>query len=89
MFKFLLFPVELKLRQSKETETCRGNTDKQEAVPTGTELQQLNNNSNAKPNVEETVNIITNRLKERRQELGLPDSIKVDFAELFVPLTQI
>ncbi|XP_026046981.1 protein FAM13A-like isoform X1 [Astatotilapia calliptera] len=67
---------ELKLRQSKEAETCRGNTDKQEAVPTGTELQQLNNNSNAKPNVEETVNIITNRLKERRQELGLPDSIK-------------
>ncbi|XP_025753340.1 protein FAM13B isoform X3 [Oreochromis niloticus] len=69
---------ELKLRQSEEpkAETCRGNTDQQEAVLTGTELQQLNNNSNTKPNVEETVNIITNRLKERRQELGLPDSIK-------------
>ena len=44
----------------------------------GTELQQLNNNSNTKPNVEETVNIITNRLKERQRELGLPDNIKVD-----------
>nr|XP_046257162.1 uncharacterized protein LOC124065646 isoform X2 [Scatophagus argus] len=72
---------ELKLRQSEEgglggqrgfnpsTETCRTSTDR-------TELQQLNNNSNAKPNVEETVNIMTNRLKERRQELGLPESIK-------------
>ncbi|XP_030603827.1 protein FAM13C-like isoform X2 [Archocentrus centrarchus] len=74
---------ELKLRQSEElglkgpkAETCRMNTDQREAVMTGTELQQLNNNGNTKPNVEETVNIITNRLKERRRELGLPDSIK-------------
>ncbi|XP_008278639.1 protein FAM13A-like isoform X2 [Stegastes partitus] len=79
---------EMKLRQSEESglrgqggfnpvaETCRTNMDQREAVPTGTELQQLNNNSNTKPNVEETVNIITNRLKERRRELGLPDSIK-------------
>lgn len=51
--------------------------DQREAALTGTELQQLNNNSNSKPRVEETVNIITNRLKERRRELGLPDSIKV------------
>ncbi|XP_051284481.1 protein FAM13A-like isoform X3 [Dicentrarchus labrax] len=79
---------ELKLRQSEEggqrgqggfnlsVETCRTNTDQREVALTGTELQQLNNNSNTKPNVEETVNIITNRLKERRRELGLPDSIK-------------
>ncbi|XP_050932838.1 protein FAM13A isoform X17 [Lates calcarifer] len=79
---------ELKLRQSEggrlrgqvgfnpPAETCRTNTDQREAAPTGTELQQLNNNSNARPNVEETVNIITNRLKEKRRELDLPDSIK-------------
>ncbi|XP_045926895.1 protein FAM13B-like isoform X1 [Micropterus dolomieu] len=79
---------ELKLRQSEEAglrgqgdfsssaETCRTNIDQREAALTGTELQQLNNNSNNKPNVEETVNIITNRLKERQRELGLPDSIK-------------
>ncbi|XP_040906484.1 protein FAM13B-like isoform X2 [Toxotes jaculatrix] len=79
---------ELKLRQSEEgglrgqglfnppAETCRNNVDKREGTLTGTELQQLNNNSNTKPNVEETVNIITNRLKERRRELGLPESIK-------------
>ncbi|XP_042358198.1 protein FAM13A-like [Plectropomus leopardus] len=79
---------ELKMRQSEEgglrgqgdfspsAETCRTNTDLREAATTGTELQQLNNNSNAKPHVEETVNIITNRLKERRRELGLPDSVK-------------
>ncbi|XP_049927550.1 protein FAM13A-like isoform X2 [Epinephelus moara] len=79
---------ELKLRQSEDgglrgqrdfhqsPETCRTNTDHREAAPTGTELQTLNNNSNTKPNVEETVNTITNRLKEKRRELGLPDSIK-------------
>uniref|UniRef100_A0A3B4UYL2 Protein FAM13C-like n=1 Tax=Seriola dumerili TaxID=41447 RepID=A0A3B4UYL2_SERDU len=79
---------ELKLRQSEEgglrgqgrfnppAETRRANIDQREAALTGTELQQINNNSNTKPNVEETVNIITNRLKERRRELGLPDDIK-------------
>ncbi|XP_069000580.1 protein FAM13A-like isoform X1 [Embiotoca jacksoni] len=74
---------DMKLRQSEESglkgptaETCRTNSDQKEAVPTGTELQQLDNNSNTRPTVEETVNIITNRLKERRRELGLPDSIK-------------
>ncbi|XP_073337554.1 protein FAM13A-like [Pagrus major] len=72
---------ELKLRQSEEG-GLRGqggtNIDQKEAALTGMELQQLNNNSNSntKPNVEETVNTITNRLKERRRELGLPDSIK-------------
>lgn len=90
----LVLPSELKLRQSEggrlrgqvgfnpPAETCRTNTDQREAAPTGTELQQLNNNSNARPNVEETVNIITNRLKEKRRELDLPDSIKVDTAEM-------
>ncbi|XP_076598356.1 protein FAM13A-like [Chaetodon auriga] len=79
---------ELKLRQSEEgglrgqggsnlsAETCRTNIDQREAALTGTELQQLNNNSNSKPKVEETVNMISNRLKERRRELGLPDGIK-------------
>ncbi|KAM7408509.1 hypothetical protein PAMA_002303 [Pampus argenteus] len=79
---------ELKLRQSEEgelkrqrglnppTEMCRTNMDQRGVVLTGTELQQLNNNAKTKPNVEETVNIITNRLKERRRELGLPNSIK-------------
>lgn len=59
-------------------ETCRTNIDQREAALTGTELQQLNNNS--KPHVEETVNIVANRLKERRRELGLPESIKVGIA---------
>ncbi|XP_029306167.1 protein FAM13A-like isoform X2 [Cottoperca gobio] len=79
---------ELKLRHSEEggvkgqgdfkpsSETCRNNIDQREAALTGTELQQLNNNTNIRPNVEETVNIITNRLKERRREQGLPDSVK-------------
>lgn len=59
------------------SETRRTNSDQKEAAPTGTELQQLNNNSNIKAKVEETVNTISNRLKERRRELGLPDSVKV------------
>ncbi|KAK2824450.1 hypothetical protein Q5P01_021625 [Channa striata] len=79
---------ELKLRQSEEgrsrgngsfntaTETCRSRIDQKVTALTGTELQQLNNNSNNKPSVEETVNIVSNRLKDRRRELGLPDNIK-------------
>ncbi|KAF3708105.1 Protein FAM13A [Channa argus] len=78
---------ELKLRQPEEgqlrwkggfntaAETCRSHIDQKATALTGTGLQQLNN-SNNKPSVEETVNIISNRLKERRQELGLPDNIK-------------
>lgn len=86
---------ELKLKQSEEgglkgqgglnppAETCRSNIDQRGVVPAGTELLQLNNNTNtSKPNVEETVNLITNRLKERRRELGIPDSIKVGTAEM-------
>lgn len=91
---------ELKLKQSQEgglrgqggfnpaTETRRSYIDQRVATLTGTELQQLNN-SNTKPNVEETVNIITNRLKERRQELGLPDSIKVGVANMPSPHTNV
>ncbi|XP_078788077.1 protein FAM13A isoform X4 [Oryzias latipes] len=72
---------EMKLRQSgvrvsSTAETCRNTLSQKEAVPAGTALQPLNNNSITKPSVEETVNMITNRLKERRRELGLPDSIK-------------
>ncbi|XP_029031638.1 protein FAM13A-like isoform X2 [Betta splendens] len=66
------------LRQSQEGggETRRSHIDqKAAAAQTGTELQQLNN-GNGKPNVEETVNVVTNRLKERRRELGLPESVK-------------
>ncbi|KAM3863109.1 protein FAM13B-like [Diretmus argenteus] len=75
---------ELKLRQftqggvrekrgsSPPSEPCRTSRDQQ-----GTELQQLNNNSsNTAPGLEETVNTLTNRLKDRRRELGLPDNIK-------------
>ncbi|KAF0027040.1 hypothetical protein F2P81_019781 [Scophthalmus maximus] len=79
---------ELKLRQSEDAglrgqgglnppvKTRRTNKDQREAALTGTDLRQCNNNSNSKPNVEETLNTITNRLKERRRELGVPDSIK-------------
>ncbi|KAM9727761.1 protein FAM13A-like [Menidia menidia] len=79
---------EIKLRDSEDSgltgprgfspraETCRTNIDQREAAPTGTELQQLNNNSNTRADVQETVNMIANRLKERRRELGLPNSIK-------------
>uniref|UniRef100_A0A8D3B3M4 Family with sequence similarity 13 member C n=1 Tax=Scophthalmus maximus TaxID=52904 RepID=A0A8D3B3M4_SCOMX len=79
---------ELKLRQSEDAglrgqgglnppvKTRRTNKDQREAALTGTDLRQRNNNSNSKPNVEETLNTITNRLKERRRELGVPDSIK-------------
>lgn len=66
---------------------CRTNTEQREAALTGTELQRLNNNGNTKPKVEETFNVITNRLKERRRELGLPDSIKVSAAAVFAPHT--
>lgn len=70
---------ELKLRQSEEG-GLRSSRGSQQAAPEqreGTELQQLNNNCNSKPGLEETVNSISNRLKERRRELGLPDSVKV------------
>ncbi|KAF7662240.1 hypothetical protein LDENG_00241310 [Lucifuga dentata] len=79
---------ELKLKQSAEgglrerrcfnlsAEPCKSSTDQKGAPLTGAELQHLNNNSNTKPSVEETVQTLTNRVKERRRELGLPDNIK-------------
>ncbi|KAM8859988.1 protein FAM13A-like isoform 2-T2 [Spinachia spinachia] len=57
---------------SPSTETCSTNNDQREAALTGTELQHLHN----KPDVEVTVNMITNRLQERRRELGLSDSVQ-------------
>lgn len=98
---FLVSSSEIKLTQSVESavkglggvspsgETCRTNAEQREAGPTGTELQPINNNSNATQNVEETVNLITNRLRERRSELGLPDSIKVGAVETLLSLTQL
>lgn len=50
-------------------------TDQREASVTETHLQHVNNNSN--PSTEDTVNLINNRLKERRRELGLPEAVKV------------
>ncbi|XP_054654812.1 protein FAM13C isoform X2 [Dunckerocampus dactyliophorus] len=48
-----------------------------EAALSGPELEHSNNNSNAnKPSVEDTLRVITSTLKDRRRELGLPDSIK-------------
>ncbi|MED6292725.1 hypothetical protein CHARACLAT_003344 [Characodon lateralis] len=79
---------EMNLKQSEESgmkelrgfsptgENWKTDIDQCESGPKGTELQPINNNSNNKPNVEETVNLITNRLRERRSELGLPDNIK-------------
>uniref|UniRef100_A0A3P8UMT6 Family with sequence similarity 13 member C n=1 Tax=Cynoglossus semilaevis TaxID=244447 RepID=A0A3P8UMT6_CYNSE len=79
---------ELKLRQTDEAglrrqrdfypsgKSCKTNEDHREVSVTGSELQVLNNNGNTKPDVEETVNVISNRMKERRRELGLPDDIK-------------
>ncbi|TNN70589.1 Protein FAM13C [Liparis tanakae] len=85
---------ELKLRRSGEVggprgpgdvspsaETCSTSTGHREAALAGAELQLLND-SNTKPDVEETVNTITNRLKERRRELGLPDRVQVGFAKM-------
>ncbi len=98
-FEICCHLLELKLRQSEEggltgqggsnpsAKTCRTNTDQKEAALTGTELQRLNNNSNTNANVEETANIITNRLKERRRELGLPDNIKVSVRQVLPTYT--
>ncbi|XP_019715759.1 protein FAM13C isoform X2 [Hippocampus comes] len=40
------------------------------------QLRQVNNNSNAKPSVEETLHVIGTTLTERRRELRLPDAIQ-------------
>nr|XP_057914428.1 protein FAM13C [Doryrhamphus excisus] len=52
-------------------------SNEREAALSGPELEHINNNSNAnKPSVEDTLHVITSTLKDRRRELGLPDSIK-------------
>ncbi|XP_028324371.1 protein FAM13A-like isoform X2 [Gouania willdenowi] len=73
---------DMKLKQSEldlkwigsAGESGRTHTEQWDAA-SGTELQQLND-SNSKQRVEDTLKMITNRLRERREELGLPDSIK-------------
>lgn len=72
--------LELKLTQSIEFGlrsggTRRTGTDPREASQTETQLQHVKNNSN--PSTEDTINLINNRLKERRRELGLPEAVKV------------
>ncbi|XP_077437871.1 protein FAM13C [Vanacampus margaritifer] len=47
-----------------------------EATLSGLELQQVNNISNAKPSVEETLHVIARTLTETRRELGLPDNMQ-------------
>lgn len=78
--------LELKLKQSEKgqgdinqlLQSCpKPGHDQKGSSLSGLELQQLHHNGNAKPKVEETVNIITNRLKERRRELELPENLKV------------
>lgn len=56
--------------------TRRTATDQREASLTEAQLQHVNNNSSS-PSTEDTINLINNRLKERRRELGLPEAVKV------------
>lgn len=58
----------------------RTSTEQRETPPTEPEVQHVNN-GNANPSMEETVNLINNRLKESRRELGLPEAIKVGTRE--------
>ncbi|XP_061545282.1 protein FAM13C isoform X2 [Phycodurus eques] len=73
---------DLKLCHAEEGDSKGGlnhpqeRTNQGEAALSGLEFQQVNNNSNAKPSVEETVHVMTKRLTESRRELSLPDSIK-------------
>lgn len=78
----------MKLSQSADSQhqlavVSRSKSDQSETAPAGSEQQQqqLNNNSSFKPKVEDTVNLITNMLKERRRELDLPDGLEVGTAK--------
>lgn len=81
----------MKLSQSVDSQhqlavVSRSKSDQSETAPAGNEQQQqqqeqLNNNSSFKPKVEDTVNLITNMLKERRRELDLPDGLEVGTAK--------
>lgn len=74
--------LELKLTQSTERGLRssggkhRTTTEQREASLTETEVQPVNN-SNTTPSMEETINLMNNRLKQRRRELGLPEAVKV------------
>lgn len=79
----------MKLSQSVDSQhqlavVSRSKSDQSETAPAGSEQQQqqqqLNNNSSFKPKIEDTVNLITNMLKERRRELDLPDGLEVGTA---------
>jgi len=59
------------------SEARRAGRDQQGAPLAGTELQRLDNGGNSKPDVEGTVRTLSQRLGERRRELGLPDNLKV------------
>lgn len=67
-------PLEMKLSQLVGSSS---KSDQREAAPAGSEQQQLNNNSSSEPKLEDTVNLITNMLKERRRELDLPNGLEV------------
>ncbi|TNM99589.1 hypothetical protein fugu_012622 [Takifugu bimaculatus] len=72
---------ELKLTQSTERglslsgEKHRTSTKQREASLTETEVQHVNN-GNTKPSMEETINLMNNRLKQRRREFALPEAVK-------------
>ncbi|XP_061693838.1 protein FAM13C [Syngnathoides biaculeatus] len=51
-------------------------TNQSEAALPGPDVQQASDAGNAKPSVEETVHVMTQRLSEGRRELSLPDSVK-------------
>ncbi|CAL8254952.1 unnamed protein product [Lota lota] len=61
---------------SSPSEARRAGGHQQGAPLAGTELQQLDNGSNSQPDVEETVQTLSSRLRDRRRELGLPDDLK-------------
>lgn len=76
-------------RGGSDQSTVLNNSDQRDATLAGSEpppqqQQQLNKNGNSKPKVEDTVNMITNRLRERRGELGLPESLEVGVAEILL-----
>lgn len=81
--------VDCRLRGSggSDQSAVLNNSEQRDATPAGSQQQQqqqLNKNGNSKPKVEDTVNMITNRLRERRGELGLPEGLEVGVAEILL-----
>lgn len=76
----------LRGRGGSDQSAVLNNSDQRDATPAGSQhhqqQQQLNKNGNSKPKVEDTVNMITNRLRERRGELGLPEGLEVGIADI-------